>query len=92
MNKKSKISRDELIKKFIRFFKFKHRCYYIFDKYDTDNSYTVDEKGVTVVPSLLTELIASRELAKNPGASIIQSLILYGQARPVLVIAKCVRI
>jgi Uri superfamily endonuclease len=38
---------EELIKKFIRFFKFKHRCYYIFDKYDTDNSYTVDEKGVT---------------------------------------------
>jgi phosphomannomutase len=42
---------------------------------DADRCFLVDEKGETVDPSLLTALIASRELAKNPGATIIHSLI-----------------
>jgi len=42
---------------------------------DADRCFLVDEKGQTVDPSLLTALIASRELAKNPGATIIHSLI-----------------
>ena len=42
---------------------------------DADRCFLVDEKGETVDPSLLTALIASRELAKYPGATIIHSLI-----------------
>jgi len=42
---------------------------------DADRCFLVDEKGVVVDPSLLTALIAQREIAKNPGASIIYSLI-----------------
>ncbi len=42
---------------------------------DADRCFLVDEKGETVDPSLLTSLIASRELAKHPGAAIIHSLI-----------------
>jgi phosphomannomutase len=42
---------------------------------DADRCFLVDEKGQTVDPSLLTSLIASRELAKHPGATIIHSLI-----------------
>jgi phosphomannomutase len=42
---------------------------------DADRCFLVDEKGETVDPSLLTALIASRELAKHPGAMIIHSLI-----------------
>ena len=42
---------------------------------DADRCFLVDEKGETVDPSLLTALIASRELAKHPGAIIIHSLI-----------------
>ena len=42
---------------------------------DADRCFLVDENGETVDPSLLTALIASRELAKNPGATIIHSLI-----------------
>ncbi|MCX6456518.1 MAG: phosphomannomutase/phosphoglucomutase [Actinobacteria bacterium] len=42
---------------------------------DADRCFLVDEKGKTVDPSLLTALIASRELAKHPGATIIHSLI-----------------
>jgi phosphomannomutase len=42
---------------------------------DADRCFLVDEKGQTVDPSLLTALIASRELAKHPGATIIHSLI-----------------
>ncbi len=42
---------------------------------DADRCFLVDEKGEAVDPSLLTALIASRELAKNPGATIIHSLI-----------------
>ena len=42
---------------------------------DADRCFLVDEKGEAVDPSLLTALIASRELAKHPGATIIHSLI-----------------
>ena len=42
---------------------------------DADRCFLVDEKGETVDPSLLTSLIASRELVKHPGATIIHSLI-----------------
>ena len=41
---------------------------------DADRCFLVDEKGETVDPSLLTALIASRELVKHPGATIIHSL------------------
>ena len=42
---------------------------------DADRCFLVDENGQAVDPSLLTSLIASRELAKHPGATIIHSLI-----------------
>ena len=42
---------------------------------DADRCFLVDEKGELVNPSALTALIADRELAKNPGASIIHNLI-----------------
>jgi phosphomannomutase len=42
---------------------------------DADRCFLVDEKGVAVNPSALTALIASRELAKNPGAKVIYNLI-----------------
>ncbi|MEJ7833467.1 MAG: phosphomannomutase/phosphoglucomutase [Nocardioides sp.] len=42
---------------------------------DADRCFLVDETGRAVSPSTLTGLIASRELAKEPGASIIYNLI-----------------
>jgi len=42
---------------------------------DADRCFLVDERGRTVSPSALTGLIAARELAKEPGASIIHNLI-----------------
>jgi phosphomannomutase len=42
---------------------------------DADRCFVVDERGELVNPSSLTGLIASRELAKNPGAAIIYNLI-----------------
>ena len=42
---------------------------------DADRCFLVDEKGRVVDPSLLSALIAQREIIKNPGASIIYSLI-----------------
>ena len=42
---------------------------------DADRCFLVDETGDLVNPSTLTALIAARELAKNPGASIIYNLI-----------------
>ena len=42
---------------------------------DADRCFLVDEKGALVNPSALTALIATGELAKNPGASIIYNLI-----------------
>ncbi len=42
---------------------------------DADRCFLVDERGELVNPSALTALIADRELAKNPDASIIYNLI-----------------
>lgn len=42
---------------------------------DADRCFLVNENGELVNPSALTGLIATRELAKNPGATIIYNLI-----------------
>jgi phosphomannomutase len=42
---------------------------------DADRCFLVDERGRAVSPSALTGLIATRELAKEPGASVIHNLI-----------------
>jgi phosphomannomutase len=42
---------------------------------DADRCFVVDERGEIVNPSVLTGLIASRELAREPGATIIHNLI-----------------
>ncbi|TCJ22433.1 phosphomannomutase/phosphoglucomutase [Nocardioides jejuensis] len=42
---------------------------------DADRCFLVDEKGGLVSPSTLTALIAHRELAKEPGGTIIHNLI-----------------
>jgi phosphomannomutase len=51
---------------------------------DADRCFLVDEKGELVNPSALTALIADRELAKNPGASIIYNLISSRTVREVI--------
>ncbi|MBF6327181.1 phosphomannomutase/phosphoglucomutase [Nocardia transvalensis] len=42
---------------------------------DADRCFVVDEKGEPVSPSAITALVAERELAKEPGATIIHNLI-----------------
>jgi len=42
---------------------------------DADRCFLVDERGEAVSPSALTALIASRELSKEPGATVIHNLI-----------------
>lgn len=42
---------------------------------DADRCFLVDERGELVNPSALTALIASRELARHPGAVVIHNLI-----------------
>jgi phosphomannomutase len=42
---------------------------------DADRCFLVDQKGNLVNPSALTSLIATRELEKNPGSTIIYNLI-----------------
>ncbi len=42
---------------------------------DADRCFVVDERGRTVDPSLLTALVAERELARHPGSTIIHNLI-----------------
>jgi phosphomannomutase len=42
---------------------------------DADRCFLVDERGELVSPSVLTALIAARELAKHPGATVIHNLI-----------------
>ena len=42
---------------------------------DADRCFLVDETGRAVSPSTLTALIASRELAKEPGSTVIHNLI-----------------
>jgi phosphomannomutase len=52
---------------------------------DADRCFVVDEKGGIVDPSTLTALIATRELAKDPGSTIIHNLI-TSRAVPEIVI------
>jgi phosphomannomutase len=42
---------------------------------DADRCFVVDERGEIVSPSVITALIAVRELAREPGATIIHNLI-----------------
>ncbi|WP_306360665.1 phosphomannomutase/phosphoglucomutase [Nocardia sp. CC227C] len=42
---------------------------------DADRCFVVDEKGDPVSPSAVTALVAERELAKEPGATVIHNLI-----------------
>ena len=42
---------------------------------DADRCFVVDERGQLVSPSVLTALIAARELAREPGATVIHNLI-----------------
>src|SRR6201994_2756317 len=42
---------------------------------DADRCFVVDERGEIVSPSVLTAMMASRELAREPGATIIHNLI-----------------
>jgi phosphomannomutase len=42
---------------------------------DADRCFVVDERGEPVAPSTITALVAVRELAKHPGATIIHNLI-----------------
>jgi len=42
---------------------------------DADRCFVVDERGEPVSPSVLTALIAARELVKEPGATVIHNLI-----------------
>jgi phosphomannomutase len=42
---------------------------------DADRCWVVDERGESVSPSVITALVAARELAKYPGSTIIHNLI-----------------
>ncbi|MBR7677892.1 phosphomannomutase/phosphoglucomutase, partial [Streptomyces daliensis] len=42
---------------------------------DADRCFVVDEKGEPVAPSAITALVAARELAKDPGATVIHNCI-----------------
>ena len=42
---------------------------------DADRCFVIDERGEIVSPSVLTALIAARELAKDPGSTVIHNLI-----------------
>ncbi|OKJ68561.1 phosphomannomutase/phosphoglucomutase [Streptomyces sp. CB02460] len=42
---------------------------------DADRCFVVDENGDPVSPSAITALVASRELARHPGATVIHNLI-----------------
>jgi len=42
---------------------------------DADRCFVVDERGDPVSPSAITALVATRELAKEPGGSVIHNLI-----------------
>jgi phosphomannomutase len=51
---------------------------------DADRCFLVDENGNAVNPSLLTALIAERELKKHPGSTIIYNLISSKAVREVI--------
>ncbi|MFC4115452.1 phosphomannomutase/phosphoglucomutase [Nonomuraea zeae] len=42
---------------------------------DADRCWVIDERGESISPSVITALVAARELAKYPGATIIHNLI-----------------
>ncbi|GAA0927667.1 phosphomannomutase/phosphoglucomutase [Nonomuraea longicatena] len=42
---------------------------------DADRCWVIDERGRSVSPSAITALVAARELAKHPGATVIHNLI-----------------
>jgi len=42
---------------------------------DADRCFVVDERGEPVTPSAITALVATRELAKHPGGTVIHNLI-----------------
>ncbi|GAA3830517.1 phosphomannomutase/phosphoglucomutase [Sphaerisporangium flaviroseum] len=42
---------------------------------DADRCWVVDERGESVSPSTITALVAARELARHPGATVIHNLI-----------------
>ncbi|MEN3268441.1 phosphomannomutase/phosphoglucomutase [Pseudonocardia sp.] len=42
---------------------------------DADRCFVVDERGLPVSPSAITGLVASREIAKRPGATVLYNLI-----------------
>ncbi|MFD3591892.1 phosphomannomutase/phosphoglucomutase [Nocardia sp. NPDC058640] len=42
---------------------------------DADRCFVVDERGEPVSPSAITAIVAQRELAKDPGATVIHNLI-----------------
>jgi phosphomannomutase len=42
---------------------------------DADRCFVIEERGEAVSPSVITALVATRELAREPGASIIHNLI-----------------
>jgi len=54
---------------------------------DADRCFLVDERGEIVSPSVLTALIAARELAKHPGATVIHNLI-TSRAVPQIVVER----
>ncbi|KXK59484.1 phosphoglucosamine mutase [Micromonospora rosaria] len=45
---------------------------------DADRCFVVDEHGEPVSPSAITALVATRELAKHPGSTVIHNLICSG--------------
>ena len=51
---------------------------------DADRCFVVDERGEPVSPSAITALVAVRELAKEPGATVIHNLI-TSQAVPEII-------
>ena len=51
---------------------------------DADRCFVIDERGAAVSPSAITALIATRELATEPGAAVIYNLI-TSQAVPEIV-------
>jgi len=57
---------------------------------DADRCFVVDERGEIVSPSVLTALIATRELAREPGATIIHNLI-TSRAVPEIITRKKIK-
>ncbi len=51
---------------------------------DADRCFVVDERGEIVDPSTLTAMIATRELAREPGATVIHNLITSRVVREII--------